>query len=168
MAFFSKSFIIKSFFQLLMVLALIQNNFISGMPSALACTVFQLNNTDQVFVAKGYDFDISTAYGVINTSGRKKIALLPPFDAIRYLRRTLRWTAKYASLSFTQNVQEVAISGMNEKGLVVELLDLLGTQYPDPQTSKDLKVISEGQIGQYLLDSAATVEEVIYLLKKFK
>jgi choloylglycine hydrolase len=134
--------------------------------SVSACTVFQLQNSDRAIVARGYDYDIDTAYAIINTKGRVKKSLLNVKETVKYLKRTLNWVSKYGSISITQNIQEVAISGMNEMGVTVDYLDLIGTIYPSPKTNTENKVISEAQLGQYILDMAKDTNEAIDLLKK--
>lgn len=136
--------------------------------SVYACTVFQLQNTDRAIVVRGYDYDIDTAYAMINTKGREKRALLNVKETVKYLNKTLSWVSKYGSISITQNIQEVAISGMNEMGVTVDYLDLIGTVYPAPIKNSENKVISEAQLGQYILDMAKDTNEAIALLKKLE
>jgi len=70
----------------------------------------------------------------------------------------ITWTSKYGSISFNQYGKEFPTGGMNEKGLVVELMWLDGTKYPTPDDRPAIGVL---QWIQYQLDNSATVKEVI-------
>ncbi len=72
-----------------------------------------------------------------------------------------RWTSKYGSLVTT--VYEMgAADGMNERGLTVHMLYLKSTDFGPRDLAKP--AIHAGLWAQYLLDSAATVEEALGLL----
>jgi choloylglycine hydrolase len=70
---------------------------------------------------------------------------------------TLRWTSRYASVTFNQWGREFPMDGMNEAGLVVALMWLDETEYPvDGRPS-----LSVLEWIQYQLDNFGTVEEVL-------
>jgi choloylglycine hydrolase len=71
---------------------------------------------------------------------------------------TINWVSKYGSITFNQYGKEFPTGGMNEKGLVVELMWQDGTEYPKQDQRPVLGVL---QWIQYQLDNHATVEEVI-------
>ena len=45
---------------------------------------------------------------------------------------TISWVSKYGSITFNQYGKEFPTGGMNETGLVVELMWAAGSQYPKP------------------------------------
>lgn len=71
---------------------------------------------------------------------------------------TISWTSKYGSITFNQYGKEFPTGGMNEKGLVVELMWLDGTKYPD---ADDRPAVGVLQWIQYQLDNCSTVDELI-------
>ena len=69
-----------------------------------------------------------------------------------------RWNSKYGSITFNQYGREAPSGGMNEAGLVIELMWLDDTQYPQPDSRAEVDVL---EWIQYNLDTAASVAEVI-------
>ena len=78
----------------------------------------------------------------------------------------LEWTSKYGSLALIQTAdgQNATADGMNEKGLVANLLYLTETKYPkrDPK----IKGLASSIYLQYILDNFATVAEAVEKIKK--
>ena len=72
--------------------------------------------------------------------------------------KTLSWVSDYGSITFNQYGKEFPTGGMNEKGLVVELMWLDGAKYPKPDDRPAVNVL---QWIQYQLDRSATVDDVI-------
>lgn len=70
----------------------------------------------------------------------------------------IHWTSRYASVSFNLVGYEYAWGGMNEAGLSISTMSLDETVQPPPD---DRPVLDNGEWVQYLLDTCATVEEVI-------
>ena len=69
-----------------------------------------------------------------------------------------QWTSKYGSV--VSSIYELAsVDGMNEKGLVMNMLYLVETDYG--QAATDHPSISIGLWGQYTLDNFATVAEAV-------
>ncbi|MBD0332992.1 MAG: linear amide C-N hydrolase, partial [Chitinophagaceae bacterium] len=117
-----------------------------------ACTTFLLHNNGQYFFGRNYDFVTANGLVVINSRDVKKSVFGSSAAA------PLSWTARYGSVTFNQFGKEFPQGGMNEQGLVVELMWLDGTQYPETDQRTGL---SELQWIQYALDNCATVAEVI-------
>lgn len=69
----------------------------------------------------------------------------------------LRWVAKYGSLTFNAMGREFPDGGVNEAGLFVGEMTLLGTKYPDAKVPR----FYTSQWTQYALDSFATVDEAL-------
>jgi len=78
--------------------------------------------------------------------------------------KSVKWTSKYGSVvSSFENV--ATVDGMNEKGLVLNMLYLVESDYGDWRTS-DKPLISAGAWGQYVLDNFATVAEAVEAMSK--
>ena len=75
---------------------------------------------------------------------------------------TLKWTSKYGSVVVTGYDIGTA-EGMNEKGLVANMLYLAESDYGTPDGTKP--VLSIAAWGQYALDSFATVAEAVEALR---
>jgi penicillin V acylase-like amidase (Ntn superfamily) len=76
---------------------------------------------------------------------------------------SLEWTSKYGSIVAT--AYDVSTTdGMNEKGLVANLLWLVESRYPEPKTNKPGLSISLW--AQYVLDNFATVQEAVDALNQ--
>lgn len=80
---------------------------------------------------------------------------------------TVKWTSKYGSIATSS--WDIAVSdGMNEKGLVANMLWLVSSKYPE--FKKDSKAGKPGLAvslwAQYALDNFATVAEAVNYFKK--
>lgn len=71
---------------------------------------------------------------------------------------SLQWTSKYGSV-VTSAFEIASTDGMNEKGLVANLLWLPETEYPVRDQSKPGLAITAWV--QYMLDNFATVDEAV-------
>jgi penicillin V acylase-like amidase (Ntn superfamily) len=77
--------------------------------------------------------------------------------------KSIHWTSKYGSV--IASIYEIGSSdGMNEKGLVANLLYLAESDYGKPDQSKPFMSIAAW--GQYVLDNYATVDEAVAALAK--
>ena len=76
---------------------------------------------------------------------------------------SLRWTSRYGSV-VTSAFEIASTDGINEKGLVANLLWLPDTQYPARDKSKPGLTIAAWV--QYMLDNFATVEEAVSYIKE--
>ncbi|MGU3377046.1 linear amide C-N hydrolase [Chryseobacterium sp. M5A1_1a] len=81
-------------------------------------------------------------------------------------KNTVKWTSKYGSMATSS--WDIAVSdGMNEKGLVANLLWLVSSKYPEfSKEKKSKKGLAVSLWAQYALDNFATVAEAIAELKK--
>ncbi len=75
----------------------------------------------------------------------------------------LRWTSRYASLTYNIFGREFPDGGFNEAGLYVGEMTLLATEWPEGGTVPRLY---HNQWMQYLLDNFATVEEALASLDR--
>ena len=121
--------------------------------STQACTTVQLPSSPGHVVAKSYDWHQGHGSVLINLRGIEKTSLtLKPFD------RTAQWTSAYGSLTFNQYGREFPLGGINEKGLVVEVMVLPSTKHRSGILEP---TVNELQWMQLQLDQYATVAEVV-------
>jgi penicillin V acylase-like amidase (Ntn superfamily) len=123
---------------------------------AQACTTFFLNKNGIKVFGKNYDFQTGTGMLVVNRKGVSKYS---------FRDNSLKWVSRFGSISFNQYGLEFPSGGMNENGLVIELMWLDGTEYP----AKD----SRGELGnlqwiQYILDNCGTVQEAIDIQSRIR
>src|SRR6185503_2829789 len=78
---------------------------------------------------------------------------------------TISWVSKFGSITFNQYGKEFPTGGMNENGLVVELMWLDDTKYPANDSRPAVGVL---QWIQYQLDNCLTIDEVIASDKKIR
>lgn len=120
--------------------------------TAFPCSTFFINHNGQMVFGRNYDWVAGTGMVLTNQRGLLKSSFKVPDG------RSISWISKYGSLSFNQYGKEFPTGGMNEKGLVVELMWLDETIYPK---ADDRPAIGVLQWVQYQLDNSASVEEVI-------
>jgi len=102
-------------------------------------------------MAKSYDWNLSHGMIVVNKRGVEKTSLsILPTD------KQLSWTSKLGSVSFNQYGREFPLGGMNEKGLMAEVLWLNESDYPEANEKASL---NELQWVQYILDNAENLAE---------
>ncbi|HYJ38598.1 MAG TPA: linear amide C-N hydrolase [Chitinophagaceae bacterium] len=118
----------------------------------IGCTTFLINKDGQLAFGRNYDWVTDAGLVCKNHRGLSKTSYGEPGEP------TVSWVAKYGSLTFNQYGKEFPTGGMNEKGLVVELMWLDGSKYPKPDSRATLNVL---QWIQYQLDNCATIDEVI-------
>lgn len=122
------------------------------LPAVHACTTFCINKNGQFVFGRNYDW--VTGAGIVNTNQRGLFKTSMTTED----GTTASWVSKYGSITFNQYGKEFPTGGMNERGLVVEMMWLDGTVYPASDTRPAVGVL---QWIQYQLDNAATTAEVI-------
>ncbi|MBZ0204552.1 MAG: linear amide C-N hydrolase [Ignavibacteria bacterium] len=120
--------------------------------SLYSCTTFCLNTGGDIVFGKNYDWNIGNGLVIVNKRGIDKIAFVSKDTPAK-------WKSKYGSVTFNQFGREFPNGGMNEAGLVVELMWLEDTKYPAPD--ERLLVGSTLQWIQYQLDNSATIDDII-------
>src|SRR5690606_21053604 len=75
------------------------------------------------------------------------------------------WTSTYGSITFNQNGKDMPYGGMNERGLVIEMLWMEYTRY---NINDDKQYVNELEWIQYQLDMYASISEVIEHLDDLK
>lgn len=125
--------------------------------SVEACSAVLLKCGDQLVAGRNYDWHMGHGMVMVNQRHMAKQAL--SFDD------PAKWTSQYGSVTLNQYARELPCEGMNEKGLVIAMLWLDETEYPESDKRPSVTV---AQWVQYQLDTAATVEEVIASDKKIR
>ena len=133
--------------------------FIISFLQQFACTTFFLNTHDKKVFGRNYDWVTGIGQVMSNSKGLTKTSLVTSGD------KAVKWTSKYGSITFNQYGKEFPLGGMNEKGLVVEVL-WLEESINEPKDTRP--VINELQWIQLQLDVSSTVDEVIALNKKVR
>lgn len=132
-----------------LILAALATAFVPGIASA--CTTVHMTSNGSA-MGKSYDWDIGYGLVVINKRGVSKVAMpTTPGDT------AVTWTSQYGSVTFNQYGVEMPHGGINEAGLMVELMWLDGTQYP---AADERSALNELQWLQWALDNHGTVDEL--------
>ena len=121
-------------------------------PFGFACTTFLLSRDGKHYFGRNYDWITGNGVVMVNARGLQKESLKAEKD------QPLDWVARFGSITFNQYGRENPTGGMNEKGLVVELMWLQEARYPGEDSRPALDVL---QWVQYQLDCSETVEDVI-------
>lgn len=127
--------------------------------NATPCSTFFINHNGQLIFGRNYDWVAGSGMVCTNQRGLSKTSFAVSDG------RSIAWTSKYGSITFNQYGKEFPTGGMNEKGLVVELMWLNETQYAAPDERAAISVL---QWVQYQLDNCATIEEVVATDKKLR
>ncbi|MBD80917.1 MAG: hypothetical protein CL840_18515 [Crocinitomicaceae bacterium] len=118
---------------------------------AYCCTTFVLKDKDKLVFGRNLDWVSDDGLVVINKRGVSKTSLVFPPE------KPVKWTSLWGSVTFNQFGKEFPYGGINEKGLVVEIMRVAGS-YPKPD---DRAAVNELQWIQYQLDNATTIDDVI-------
>ena len=120
--------------------------------SCTACTTFLLKKNGQLIFGRNYDWVTAAGMVCTNLRGLQKTSMN------RENKATISWVSDYGSITFNQYGKEFPNGGMNEKGLVVEMMWLDATKFPDADNRPAMNVL---QWIQYQLDKSSTVDDVI-------
>ncbi len=124
-----------------------------------ACTTFFINKNGQLVFGRNYDWVTDAGIVCTNLKGLSKTSLRTETG------ETISWISQYGSITFNQYGKEFPTGGMNENGLVVELLWLDETRYPSIDNRPSISVL---QWIQYQLDNCKTIDDVIANDKKLR
>ena len=117
------------------------------------CSSFVLQTEGGLLFATNYDNEFRSGLLFINRRGVQKTGFEPGTAG-----EVASWTAEHGSVTISVVGSQFGWSGMNEAGLVVSTMILGGTEYPPDDERPPL--LSPMWV-QYVLDTCATVEEVI-------
>lgn len=123
------------------------------------CTTFLLARDGKYLFGRNYDWVTGSGVVFTNQRGLAKTSS-PDKDGT-----TIQWVSRFGSITFNQYGKEFPTGGMNEQGLVVELMWLDGTKYPAADNRPAIDVL---QWIQYQLDNSATIDDVIASDKKVR
>ena len=118
------------------------------------CTTFFIKDGTRLVFGRNYDWHTGVGYVMVNKRNVVKKAL-NFFDPTQI---PAEWVSLYGSITFNQYGREYPMGGMNEAGLVVEVMWLAGTRFPD---TDDRPSLGELPWVQYQLDTSRSVEEVL-------
>lgn len=125
-----------------------------------ACTTFVRETDGKIAIGRNYDWDMGQGLVMVNKRGVGKQALsVGPGD------RPLRWRSKHGSVTFNQFGREMPNGGMNDAGLVVDVLWLAESHFPPLDARPS---VNELQLVQYLLDSFTTIAEVTKAMREVR
>lgn len=127
--------------------------------TAYPCSSFVLKNGKTVLLGKNFDWTLDQGLILKNVRNTHKVAYYTHDGT------PASWTSKYGSITFNQNGKEMPYGGMNEKGLVVEMLWMDETQF---NISEDKAYLNELEWIQYQLDNFHSIDEVIANIESFK
>jgi len=133
---------------------------VSFSSSIFPCTGFFVEGSPHPIVAKNLDWYFDQGLIFINKRNMEKKS-----DLI-FNQKNLTWISKYMNLTITQDGRDFPWEGINEKGLTVNVFQLVNSIVPpssDPRPAIELT-----QWIQYMLDTSATVNEVIQNAKKIR
>jgi choloylglycine hydrolase len=131
---------------------------LAAAPEAAACTTFCLKSGKDLVFGKNYDWNVEEGMLVVNKRHVAKTA----GDAGQ---NPARWVSKHGSVTFNQFGREEPNGGMNEAGLVVELMWLEQTRYPEAGNQEEVGCL---EWIQYQLDNFATLAEVLEQASKLR
>lgn len=123
--------------------------------AALACSTMMLGLPERPIVAYSFDF-AATGSGFL---------LINPQGAIRHSimgNNPAEWMARYGSVTFNQIGPGMPAAGMNTAGLVVSLMWNNDAVYSQ---DIDAPIVNELEFIQRLLDTSASVDQVLEVLQ---
>jgi choloylglycine hydrolase len=124
-----------------------------------ACSTFVLRKGDRLLFGRNFDYFTGNGAVMVNPRGLAKTALVFPGE------NAAAWTAQYGSVTFNQVGREFPMGGMNEAGLVVEIMWHFTAAYPGRDERSGAM---ELQWIQYLLDSCANVADAMNAVGKVR
>jgi choloylglycine hydrolase len=123
-----------------------------------ACTTFCLRDGGRILFGKNYDWNVGDGMLVVNQRGLARTAGVEEDTPAS-------WVSRYGSVTFNQYGRDFPSGGMNEAGLVIELMMLEGSRYPGRDQRPAVDVL---QWIQYNLDTHASVAEVLAADQKIR
>jgi choloylglycine hydrolase len=125
-------------------------------PGSRACTTFTLQKGGNVVYGRNLDWHADSGLLFINPRQVEKKAMV--LNLKPRASNPAVWTSRYGSVTFNSVGREFPTGGMNEAGLVVDVMWLHTTRYPKADSRPELSAL---QWVQYLLDTCQNVEEVL-------
>ncbi len=132
-----------------------------GLCAADDCSSINLVNNGHSVFGKNLDNNYSTGGLIlinkrgVETDGR----------GVSTTGQRAHWVSRYASVNFSFVHLGHVWTGMNEKGLVISMMGIPEAEGPPPDHRPPLE---DGQWVQYMLDTCATVDEVLAAAEGFR
>lgn len=145
------------------IITFILLGFVAFQIPTFGCSSFSFLSGSECIVGKNYDWDLGLGLVIINKRNVSKFSI--EFTPLEPTANPVRWTSKYGSVTFNQYGREFPSGGINEAGLVIELLWLDETIYPPPDQRPALGVL---EWIQFQLDRSKTINEVIANTKRVR
>lgn len=125
---------------------------------AYTCSSFSMKSGDLLVFGYNMDWNFGDGRVYVNKRYVAKTAFETISNSGVTIENTATWQAKYGSVGFSLGPSQTLGAGMNEAGLVISVMLLTATGYPQPdaRTSIDL-----AQWVGFQLDNCQSVEEVI-------
>ncbi len=127
---------------------------VSSMPTTDACSTLCLRHNGRIVFAKNYDWSFEDGLLLVNKRG----AVRASDTGVKNHRVAARWISRFGSVTFNQYGRNFPTGGMNEAGLVIELMWADGSSYPRADSRPAVDCL---EWIQYQLDTARTVGDVI-------
>jgi choloylglycine hydrolase len=119
--------------------------------NAYSCTTFVLKSQNELIFGRNLDWYSDNGIVVINKRNVLKNSLVFSPD------KPIQWTSKYGSISFNQFGKEFPFGGINEKGLIIEIM-VAPAEYP---LKDERPAVNELQWVQYQLDNSQSIDDVV-------
>ncbi len=132
---------------------------VTSLPLADACTrAVYLGPEDTIITVRSMDWESDLGSNLFDfPRGMKRQGAAGP--------KSIQWTSKYGSV-VAAAFDAASADGMNEKGLVANLLYLAESDYGKPASDDPRPPLSISAWLQYVLDNYATVAEAVEALRK--
>jgi penicillin V acylase-like amidase (Ntn superfamily) len=117
-----------------------------------ACTTIVLRDGQKVVVGSNLDYVVTDGLVFVNQRGMTRRSVGDPavHDAM--------WVSRFGNVTFNLAARDLPSFGINEAGLVIGSMELLGTRYPE---ADDRDSLDNASWVQYQLDTSANVRDVI-------
>jgi penicillin V acylase-like amidase (Ntn superfamily) len=123
-------------------------------PVGAGCSAVSFMAGGNTIFAANLDYkDFCRGQIFVNPRGLHKTGVLPGTTGAN-----AEWSSQFASVTFNFVGYQIAWAGMNEAGLVMSTMSLNQTELPRPDARP---LLDSGNWMQYLLDTCATVDEVL-------
>jgi penicillin V acylase-like amidase (Ntn superfamily) len=129
--------------------------------SGSSCSTFMLRTDDAFFIGHNLDADRKVPGTiVINKRNVQKtgVSLRELMYEVELPNPAIAWTSRYGSVTFNAWGKEFIDGGINEAGLYIHEMFLLGTSFPEDDERPRMFMM---QWMQYQLDNYASVEQVL-------
>ena len=133
---------------------------LSWASASYACTSFILGDGDDVILGSNFDNSFKPGMLFVNKRNVRKSGLNPDGEML-----APTWTSKYGSVTVHTAPYQYPWAGMNEAGLTISTMQVPGTQV---QSADERPALISAAWVQYVLDTCATIDEVIEAEKQVR